>query len=142
MAQIYVIVQFTSLILLVLSGPFLPESIATLVLYILSGIVGAFALASMRRSKLRVSPRVHPEATLITTGIYRFIRHPMYLAVILGALGMLVNQVTLLRGAIFLILIVDLVLKLMYEETILQKKFGAQYVNYVQNSKVLIPYLL
>lgn len=140
MAQLYVFIQFTSLILLILSGPFLPENLLSLVLYIFAGVVGSFALAAMRRSKIRVSPKVHPEAKLITTGIYRFIRHPMYLAVLLAGIGMLLNQITLFRIVLLLVLAVDLLFKMRFEERMLAQAFPS-YPSYRLSSKRLIPYV-
>jgi protein-S-isoprenylcysteine O-methyltransferase Ste14 len=33
-------------------------------------------------------PRPLPDGKLVTTGAYRFVRHPIYLAVLIGALGL------------------------------------------------------
>jgi len=141
MAAFLVFIQFISLVLLSLSAPILPESYLALTLYMASAVVGMFAFQAMRRSKLRISPKVHPEAKLVTNGIYRFIRHPMYLAVILGAGAMLVNQFTPIRIGIMSTLLVDLVIKMIYEESMLQKKFGELYTEYQKRSKRLIPYI-
>ena len=141
MAVLLVFIQFTSLALLALSAPILPESYLSLILYMAAAVVGMFAFQAMRRSKLRISPNVHPEAKLVTNGIYRFIRHPMYLAVILGAAAMLVNQYTPLRIGIAVMLVVDLMIKMLYEERLLQKKFGEQYKEYKKKSKRLIQFV-
>ncbi len=141
MAVLLVFIQFISLSLLALSGPILPESYLSLSLYMAAAVAGMFALQAMRRSKLRISPNVHPEAKLVTNGIYRFIRHPMYLAVLLGAVGMLVNQYTPLRIGITVTLLVDLIIKMIYEERLLQKKFGEEYREYRKKTKRLIPFI-
>ncbi len=141
MAVLLVIVQFVSLVLLALSARILPESYLSLVLYMASAVTGMFALQAMRRSKLRISPKVHPEAKLVTNGIYRFIRHPMYLSVILMGAGMLVNQYTPLRIGIFMTLVTDLLIKMMYEERMLRKRFGDDYVEYKKHTKRLIPFV-
>lgn len=141
MAVFLVFIQFVSLILLALSAPLLPQSYLSLILYMLSSVVGMFALQAMRRSKLRVSPKVHPDARLVTSGIYRFIRHPMYLAVLFLATAMLTNQYTPLRIGIVIVLFIDLIVKMIYEEHLLERKFGQTFTEYRKGTKYLIPYI-
>ena len=141
MAVLLVFIQFVSLTLLALSAPILPKSYLSLGLYMAAAVVGMFALQAMRRSKLRISPKVDPNAKLVTNGIYRFIRHPMYLAVLLLGGAMLVNQYTPLRVGIAVTLLLDLMIKMIYEERLLQKKFGEKYSEYLRQTKRLIPFI-
>jgi protein-S-isoprenylcysteine O-methyltransferase Ste14 len=62
-------------------------------------------------------------APFITTGIYRIVRHPMYLAVILIGVGLTVSKFSLLRALITVILIVDLKIKQRYEDRLLLAKW-------------------
>lgn len=62
---------------------------ATATLLVAAGAaLGAWALAANRWGNFNIRPEPHPEGVLVTAGPYRFIRHPMYAAVLLGAAGL------------------------------------------------------
>lgn len=51
---------------------------------LVSGIaVGAWALAANRPGNFHIRPDPHPEGRLVTHGPYAYVRHPMYLSVLL-----------------------------------------------------------
>lgn len=103
-------------------------------------IIGLLAFRKMRKSDFKITPDVSKNAKLITSGIYKHIRHPMYLAVLITALGLLLMDVSFARVLVFLILIANLLVKIRYEEDLLIKRF-AEYKSYKESSKKLIPYL-
>ena len=94
----------------------------------------------MQKSKLSILPEPSANATLITKGPYRFIRHPMYTAILLGSLGLVINQFTWLRLAIVIALAIVLLIKLNWEEKMLSQKFDA-YKEYMKHSKRLVPFI-
>lgn len=63
-------------------------TVTALLLIAAAGGVGLSAVASFRRSRTTVNPFT-PEtsSTLVDTGIYRWSRNPMYLALLLALLG-------------------------------------------------------
>jgi protein-S-isoprenylcysteine O-methyltransferase Ste14 len=78
---------------------------------------------------------------LITSGPYRYIRHPRYLGVMLVALGMAL----LFRSWIALLalpfLLALLIFRLTDEEKLLREEFGPQWEAYVQRSWRLVPFV-
>lgn len=78
---------------------------------------------------------------LITSGPYRYIRHPRYLGVMMVALGLAL----LFRSWIALValpfLIALLIFRLSDEEKLLQAEFGGQWEAYVQRSWRLVPFV-
>ncbi|QQG48441.1 MAG: isoprenylcysteine carboxylmethyltransferase family protein [archaeon] len=84
---------------------------------------------------------IKPGHRLIMRGPYRYIRHPIYLAVILFAfsiptvLGSLYGFVTILA------LMPMLIVRVRFEEKVLASTFGQEYVEYVRKTKRLIPYI-
>lgn len=78
--------------------------------------------------------------SLVTTGIYRYIRHPIYLGLLCIALGVeLVVQS-------YLFLFVFLFFFWFYywgkrEEKLLSEHFGKEYELYVKRTKMFIPYI-
>jgi len=92
----------------------------------------------MRKSKLRILPDPASGATLITNGPYRFIRHPIYTAILLGAVGLLISHFSITRLIISILLLADLIIKLLFEEKMLMKTFEA-YKSYMASTSRLIP---
>jgi protein-S-isoprenylcysteine O-methyltransferase Ste14 len=139
-SYLYVGIQFTCLALIAVSGPLIPLNWPALLLILLAGTVGVWAILVMRPREVSVFPDVRDRMRLVTIGPYRLIRHPMYTAVILGALGLVLGAPTLWRWAVWLVLLVDLLLKLHYEEQLLCARF-AEYAAYQARSWRLIPFV-
>lgn len=128
-------------ILLLLSGISLKNiSLSAIILMLLSAGLILWAIIAMQKSKLSILPQPSANATLITKGPYRFIRHPMYTAILLGSLGLVINQFTWLRLAIVIALAIVLLIKLNWEEKMLLEKFDA-YKEYMKHSKRLVPFI-
>ena len=126
-------------ILLLLSGISLKNiSLLTIIFILLSAALMFWAIIAMQKSKLSILPEPSANATLITKGPYRFIRHPMYTAILLGSLGLLINQFTWLRLAIVISLAIVLLIKLNLEEKMLSQKFDA-YKEYMKHTKRIVP---
>src|SRR5262245_42812169 len=74
---------------------------------------------------------VAPTERLVVGGLYRYVRHPMYLAVaaiIVGQALLLGRLVLLVYAALFLVAVVAFVR--LYEEPTLRRRFGKQYEAY------------
>lgn len=85
------------------------------------GALTAFAFAFLAlRPSLRVSPIPKPGAPLITNGIYKWFRHPMYLGVLMFGLGMLLNNFNLASLLTFIALTVNMVIKADFEDRLLR----------------------
>ena len=90
-------------------------------LYLGAVTIFAFAYIALRPS-LRVSPIPKPGAPLITVGIYKRFRHPMYLGVLMFGLGMLLNNFNLISIATYLVLLVNMIVKANYEDQLLRAR--------------------
>ncbi|WP_159601081.1 methyltransferase family protein [Agromyces humi] len=94
-------------------------------------LLHAFALFARHRG---TPAPLAPTATLVVTGVYRYVRNPMYLAVlaiILGQALLFANWWLLLYAAIVLAAFVGFVKG--YEEPTLTETYGEQYVDYRRN---------
>ena len=135
-----VVLQFTFILLLLSGSPLSNFPVLAYAFIILSILLVFWAIATMRKSKLSILPEPSLHATLITNGPYRFIRHPMYTAILLGSVGLLIHHFNWLRLLIVIALAMVLVAKLTWEERMLLQKFEA-YREYMRRSKRLIPFI-
>lgn len=91
----------------------------------------AFALFAVHRG---TPAPVAPTQTLVVTGVYRFVRNPMYLAVLAIILGQ-----ALLFGGWWVLLYAGIALTAVvafvkgYEEPTLTRTYGEQYLEYRRN---------
>ncbi len=80
------------------------------------------------------------DGILVTSGPYRFIRHPGYTGYLLLCLGFCVGFGSLLGlTAILLILLPGLVYRMTVEERLLACRYGDEYVAYMARTKRIIP---
>jgi len=79
------------------------------------------------------------KGTLVTDGIYAFVRHPQYLGFLLLTLGMLVQWTTLLTALMWPILVVLYYRLARDEENEMDKRFGKEYLEYRRKVPMFIP---
>jgi protein-S-isoprenylcysteine O-methyltransferase Ste14 len=86
----------------------------------------------------KLSGRTEP---LVVQGTYRYVRHPLYLGVVLLVLGwwLLLDYSFLLVSAIFLLLWFNFVVA-NFEEKELRAIFGEQYEQYSKEVPKMIPF--
>ena len=93
-------------------------------LYLGAVTIFAFAFVALRPS-LRVSPIPKPGTSLITVGIYKWFRHPMYLGVLMFGLGLLLNNLNLISIATYVVLGANMVVKANYEDQLLRARHSS-----------------
>lgn len=109
-------------------------------LIIVSSIPGIAGIVQMK-SKLRMLPEPASDAVLLQDGIYKFIRHPMYLSVLLTTLVITLLNINLFEVTAWLFLLITIIIKLNREESFLKEKF-AEYTIYRNRTKALIPFII
>ncbi len=132
-------VQALCIALILLTGFWLARP-AWVWLELLGGALGAWAVATMKPRNINPLPRPLRDARLVTRGPYRWIRHPMYAAVLMMTLALLLDRPTLVRLVVWLVLLADLLVKMQYEETLLARRFP-EYAFYRKRTKRLIPFV-
>lgn len=80
--------------------------------------------------------------SLVTTGIYHYIRHPLYSSLLLLAWGAFFKLPSLMAGALALAASFCLYLTARADETECIRFFGENYREYMQTSKRFIPFVL
>lgn len=135
----YVLIQFTALGILAFSR----VGQANTWSYVFGALgigLGLWAIRSMSRDSLTVVPEVRAGGELTMIGPYRWIRHPMYTGVLLLALGMLMPDLRWWRVMVWIILLVDLLVKLRYEERELGRAYP-KYPGYIRRTRRLVPFI-
>lgn len=134
--RLLVIIQFVCLGVLVLSSgnsgaqfQFLSRMVV-----VAAFLIGLIAVVNLRDA-LTIFPEPKPGAPFVTRGIYHFVRHPMYLAVLLFAFGEVIGKFSIVTVLVYVVLLIDLHIKYRYEDALLlarwpaaseyQKKVGA-----------------
>jgi protein-S-isoprenylcysteine O-methyltransferase Ste14 len=100
--------------------------------------VGVAALAANRPGNFNVRPELKAGARLITDGIYAYIRHPMYAAVLLVLLAAIAADPRWWRIALWLALLAVLLAKAVREEGYLRSRFP-EYAAYQARTGRFVP---
>lgn len=121
--------------------PFGPQDIVASTLVFAGLALGVWAFITLRHaSHFRIVPELDTRATLVTTGPYTIIRHPMYTALLLITCGLFLNYPVLSHFLAFSLLFIIFNLKINIEESFLKKRFP-DYTTYRNNTQKLIPFL-
>jgi protein-S-isoprenylcysteine O-methyltransferase Ste14 len=100
------------------------------------------ALHGFRLLRIAGVPEDDIEETtqLVTIGVYRYIRHPLYCSLILGGVGAFLKEPTYFGLILFLILTGFVFLTCKFEEDENLNRFGEQYLTYMETTKMFIPF--
>jgi len=110
------------------------------------GLLGGVALIVWSAALLRSSrafsatPRPLEGSSLVEGGPYRFVRHPIYLGLIVGGIGVAASRASLASLAATVALAIVLDLKRRREEAWLAERFSG-YAAYRARTKALIPFV-
>lgn len=85
---------------------------------------------------------IREEQSLITTGPYRYVRHPMYTALITVGIGLSLLSANWYFGLPFVATILVILFRVKKEEEAMVEKFGKEYIQYMQRTKRFIPFLM
>lgn len=139
-SYLLVAIQMATLLLIALTGPWIARHPVWLLVEVLGLAVGVWAVAAMRLGNFNIVPDIKPASRLVRRGPYGWIRHPMYTALLVVALALVLDAFSGLRLLLWVILLVDLLVKLHYEEELLTAHF-ADYAAYRQQTKRLLPWV-
>jgi protein-S-isoprenylcysteine O-methyltransferase Ste14 len=102
--------------------------------------VGFLAINTHKRGNFNIRPDIKESCELVTHGIYAYVRHPMYLSVLLMMLGVALIYFTYYEFFLYLCLVVVMLTKLFYEEHLWQCH-SAEYEAYKKRTKRLLPFV-
>ncbi len=117
----------------------MPVRILGLAIIAVGGVFGTGGVLALGRN-LTPFPKPIEGGTLVTTGVYRWVRHPIYTGLILGTFGWSLWRENLLGVALAVLLFVFFDLKSRREEAWLMEAYS-DYGEYRRRVRKLIPFL-
>ena len=139
--QLLVFAQFSLIGLIALFSKGFFSSLVSMVIFTVGAGLGIWALLHNKLGNFNIQPKMKEGAVLVTSGIYAYIRHPMYLSVIMMSLALVLSSITLLQSFLCVILVFVLFLKAKREESLWMKENDA-YEKYRADTKLFIPFIL
>jgi protein-S-isoprenylcysteine O-methyltransferase Ste14 len=110
-----------------------------LALIALSGLFFGWILAHNRLGNFNVAPNIRQGAKLVTSGPYKYVRHPMYSAVFIFGIGAILLTQHWLNILGYVLLVAVLIAKMKVEEEHLLAEFGEDYRQMQSNTHRVIP---
>jgi len=139
--QTLVFLQFLLIGLIVLFSKGFISNTFAIIIFIIGLLIGIWALSHNQLGNFNIQPKLKEGSTLITTGIYKYIRHPMYLSVITTMFAFVLSTANLLEILFFISLLLVLILKAKREES-LWIEHDEEYARYKERTKLFIPFVL
>ena len=135
-----VTLQIAAILAILFSAPMLCDNLCLLAVEIFGLLLGVSAIYTMRVGNFNMTPIPKQTGILRTTGVFKFIRHPMYLANLIALLPLVIEYYTSTRLVIYIDLWIVLLFKLNIEEGMLMIQFP-EYEDYKKTSWKLIPFV-
>jgi len=136
-SRILVVLQLSFFITLLVTGPWWNKQFWW-ILGLAGGLLAVWSMKAMSFRQMRPMPEVMPGDKLVTHGPYRWVRHPMYTAILLITIGLIGNEPAPYRIVMAVALVVVLVLKSKREEVYLCRAYP-EYAEYRKKTWQLIP---
>ena len=130
---------FIFLMILPLDAPTLHPYIGIFIALI-GLIIGLLGIYEHKSGNFNIRPTIKENCELVTTGIYAYIRHPMYLSVLVAMFGVAVIYFTYYEFAVYVLLFVTMFIKMFYEES-LWKCHTPAYIEYMKKTKRFLPFV-
>jgi protein-S-isoprenylcysteine O-methyltransferase Ste14 len=114
--------------------------ICSWLLFIIS-IYYAFTAFSLFQRHGKPGRNFENTTKLVTTGLYRYIRHPMYGSLLIFGFGIFLKSISWRSFILLIIIAVALFITCKVEEKEMKKKFGDEYREYMKRTKMWVPWI-
>ncbi len=132
--------QMGSLLYIAFSASVVSDSVAGLFVEASGIFLAIHAIYIVKIRNVNITPTVKANSELVTSGPYRIIRHPMYIAQLIAVLPLIVEYFSYTRLLVFFMLLITLLVKIQFEERQLVTHFP-EYKTYQKTTYKLIPYI-
>jgi len=135
---ILTLIQYLGFAIYLYLSPWKAEGIFMQIIELLGIILAVWAVVEMQKSKINIAPQPRKNASLVTSGPYAIIRHPMYTSIIIAVTPLIISHWDLNMFLFLMFLYLNLIFKLLFEESLLKKYFTG-YKEYMTKSWRIIP---
>jgi protein-S-isoprenylcysteine O-methyltransferase Ste14 len=111
------------------------------ILLTIIGLIIAIAARKTLADNWSADVELKKDHKLITTGIYKYVRHPIYTGITIMGIGTICALQSIYSVIFYTVMIGFLIYKLKKEETLLLKHFPIEYPDYMKKTKALIPFI-
>jgi len=121
-----------------------PLSVQQLISWLLLILSVYYVIASFLLYFRQTKPDINFENStrLVTTGLYKYVRHPMYGSLLFLGWGMFLKSINLYSIILVVIISIASFITCKVEENEMIKKFGEEYRAYMKGTKMLIPWVV
>lgn len=117
---------------------FLSDYLPLFIRLVVLGITLLLAVLLFRSGHVVVNHEQRPNMVVVT-GVFRYVRHPLYLASILAYFGLTVSTGSLFSFILFVVICIFYDYIASYEERLLEVRFGEEYRRYKQKTGKWVP---
>jgi len=121
--------------------PFTLFQIISWILLVLSAWMGIAGFVVLKR-KGKSGRDFEATTVLVKSNIYKYIRHPLYLSLILLGTGIMMKDPGLMQLILGAVNLVALYFTSRIEETEMIERFGVEYSLYMKETRMFIPFVL
>jgi len=133
-------ITILTILYLIFSGNLFSSSPFVIAAQILAVALSIWARRSFQKGQFSI--HAEPEkGTLLATGPYRVIRHPMYAAALLLIWSGILGHLSIINIVIGMIAISVAAIRIVYEEQFLQAQYP-DYAEYSHKTKRIIPFVI
>jgi protein-S-isoprenylcysteine O-methyltransferase Ste14 len=137
---VFVTIQFACIVVLAATGPLVAGTDWGIMLEFAGIFLGVLAIYQMKVGNFNVIPVPKTEGIMVTHGIYKYLRHPMYLAQLMVFAPLISEHYSHFRLTVWIVLLMNLVFKLHFEERLLKAHFEG-YADYMKTTWRLVPFV-
>lgn len=132
--------EYLCIAAILFTGNILPLSSVNIVILVLSVSFGVWYLWTVKFKRFNLTIYFPKNARIVPVGPYKYVRHPVYLTILLVTGVVVLEHYTLIRISAWLLLLVVLLIKIMVEERIISRR-NTDYLIYKRSTKMLVPFL-
>jgi len=123
------------------ANPFSFVQIISWLLMIMSAYIAVAGYLTLTRHG-KPDSNFENTSVLVRSGLYAYIRHPLYLSIFLLGTGVMLKQTGSLQLILAIINLFAVYLTARIEENEMIARFGDDYRDYMKSSKMFIPFIL
>jgi len=123
------------------TSPFSFLQVLSWILLILSAFIAIDGYLTLKR-KGKPDSNFENTSVLVRSGLYGYIRHPLYLSIFLLGTGVMLKQTGILQLSLGAVNLIAIYITSRIEEQEMITKFGDEYRDYMKDTRMFIPFVL